>query len=245
MGTVGLLVLSPTYISFMIEGRGYSHRAGALPFDVAVESNALHPLALITLTSPGLALANVYQYTDISMRSLYVGPVVVVLAAMALVARRSLFRWLLLVTGLLFLAAALGHSLPVRGWLYDWVLPTRYFRNAAMFRAYLMLALALLALLGATDIESMLAAGDRRLRSVFVAGAATAIVALAAYLAATGLVPGLLNAGPVQSLQPIVGWGVVAGLSMIAVPLLQPREGPDTDSHWSRSPRSMRRQARS
>jgi hypothetical protein len=216
MAATGLLVLSPTYVSFLIEGRGYSHRAGALPFDVAVESNALHPLALITLTSPGLALANVYEYTDIALRSLYVGTVIPVLAAIALTARRSRFRWLLLAAGLLFVAGALGHSLPMRGWLYDWILPTRYFRHAAMFRVYLMVALAVLALFGAADIESMLNAGDRRLRPVFTVGAITAVVALAAYLAAAAMVPALSNTGLVQSLQPIAGWGLLFGLCLMA-----------------------------
>jgi hypothetical protein len=213
MGATGLLVLCPTYASFLVEGAGYSHRAGALPFDVAVESNALHPLALITLTAPGLSLANVYQYTDISMRSLYVGPVVLVLAAMALVARPQYFRWLLLAAGLLFLSAALGHSLPVRGWLYDLVPPTRFFRNAAMFRAYLMLSLILLALFGANDLGSMLVCGDRRLRTVFGVGAATAAAALGIYVAATSLVPGL-TVGVRLPLQPLVAWGAVMGLCL-------------------------------
>jgi hypothetical protein len=216
MGATGLAVLSPTYVSFLIEGRGYSHRAGALPFDVAVGNNALHPLALITLTSPGLALASVYRYTDISMRSLYVGPAAVVLAAIAL-ARRSPFRWLLLFAGLLFLTAALGQSLPVRGWVYDWVLPTRYFRNAAMFRAYLMLALVVLAMLGAADIEAMSITGDHRSRAVFIAGTTTALLALSAYLVATASVPALSIPGLVQSIQPIAGWSSLAGLCFGAV----------------------------
>jgi hypothetical protein len=217
MGVLGLLVLCPTYTAFLIEGRGYSHRAGALPFDVAVGSNALHPLALITLTSPGLALADtVYEYTDISMRSLYVGPVVLVLAGIALVARRQYFRWLLLATGLLFLTAALGQSLPVRGWLYDWVPPTRLFRNAAMFRAYLMLALALLAVFGASDIQAMLDTGARRSRSMLLAGAAVASAALASFVVATALVPAASTAGALSWLQPWVGWGGAAAVCAVA-----------------------------
>jgi hypothetical protein len=217
MGITGVLVLSPTYVGFLVEGRGYSHRAGALPFDVAVESNALHPLALITLTSPGLALANVYEYTDISMRSLYIGTIVPVLAAIALATRRSPIRWLLLASGLLFLAAALGRSLPVRGWLYDWVLPTRYFRHAAMFRAYLMLALTLLAVFGAADVQSMIDDGDRsRQRRAFVVGAAVTVVALAVYLVAQAMVATLSSGNVIQSLQPILGWALMCGLCVIS-----------------------------
>ena len=98
----------PGDASFAVEGRGYSHRAGPLPFEVAVESNALNPLAMVTLLAPGFALADVNHYTDISSRSLYVGPVVMVLAVVALTARRSLFRWLLLAAGLARSAAALA-----------------------------------------------------------------------------------------------------------------------------------------
>ena len=216
MGVTGLVVLSPTYVAFLVEGRGYSHRAGALPFEIAVESNALHPLALITLTSPGLALANVYEYTDISMRSLYVGPVITVLAAIALVARRTPFRWLLLAAGLVYLAAALGHTLPVRGWLYDWVLPTRYFRNAGMFRAYLMLALALLALFGASDLQAMIESDPRRSRVAFIVGTVAALVLLAVYVVASGMVPAGADPGIISSIQPIVVWGSLAGFCMIA-----------------------------
>lgn len=215
MGATGLVVLSPTYMSFLVEGRGYSHRAGALPFEVAVESNALHPLALITLTSPALALADVYEYTDISMRSLYVGPVVVVLAAIALTARHR-FRWLLFSIGLLFLASALGRSLPVRGWLYALVPMTRYFRNAGMFRVYLMLALAVLALFGASDVQSMLDARSRRSRIGFGVGALVAATALGVWAAVSGTVPAPRIGSVVQLLQPLVGWGLLAALCVAA-----------------------------
>jgi len=216
MGATGLLVLSPAYASFAIEGRGYSHRAGPLPFEVAVESNALNPLAIVTLLNPGFALADVYEYTDISSRSLYVGPVVMVLAVVALTARRSSFRWLLLAAGLLFLTAAAGHSLPVRGWLYDWVLPTRYFRHAAMFRSYLMLVLTVLALFGAMDIQSMPDTGTRRMSTAFIGCCAFTAIALAASLVATNVSRALSMEGLVVRLQPVVGWGLSSLLCLTA-----------------------------
>ena len=215
MAATGLVVLSPTYVSFAIEGRGYSHRTGALPFDVAVENNALHPLALTTLTSPGLALADAYEYTDISMRSLYVGSIVPVLAVLALVSRRSGFRWLLFMAGLLFLSAAFGHALPVRGWLYEWVLPTRYFRNAAMFRVYLMLTLAVLALFGASDIQSLLDTAARRRRMAFAVGAATSVVALGVWVVATQTVSEFAIPSLAQWLQPVAGWGALFVLCVV------------------------------
>ena len=214
MGATGLVILSPAYASFAVEGRGYSHRAGPLPFEVAVESNALNPLAMVTLLAPGFALADVYDYTDISSRSLYVGPVVMVLAVVALTARRSLFRWLLLAAGLLCLTAAFGHSLPVRGWLYDWVLPTRYFRHAAMFRAYPMLVLTVLALFGAMDIDSMRDAGTRRMHTAFSVCSALTAIALAAFLVATIVNRALSIDGLVFRLQPVVGWGLLSVLCL-------------------------------
>lgn len=153
MSLVAAIVLSPAYAAFIVEGTGYSHRTGALSFDVAVHNNALQPRALLTLLRPSLALGDGFDYTDISMRSLYVGLVVPALALVAL-RRRDGFRWLLLVVGIVCLAAAMGVALPVRGWLYWWVPPTRYFRNAALFRVYAMLALTLLALFGARDIQA-------------------------------------------------------------------------------------------
>jgi hypothetical protein len=162
MGGIGLLVLSPAYVALLVEGRGYSHRAGTLPYDVAVTNNALHPLALWTIVNPKLALSDALDYTDISSRSLYMGALIPLLAVFALFRRRDWLRWTLFVTGLLFVAAALGRTLPVRGWLYDFVPLTRYFRHPSMFRAYLIVAMALLALFGASEVAERVNATVKR-----------------------------------------------------------------------------------
>ena len=70
MLVVGLVVLLPTYAGFFVEAPGYSRRAGALPRTDAVESNALHPAGLMTAIRPEFALRDVFEYTDISMRSI-------------------------------------------------------------------------------------------------------------------------------------------------------------------------------
>lgn len=220
MAVTGVLVLCPAYVGFAIEGRGYSHRAGPLPFEVAVESNALHPLAILTLFNPAFALADVFDYTDVSSRSLYVGPVVMVLGIVALAARRSAFRWLLLVTGFVCLTAAFGRALPVRGWLYDWLPPTRYFRHAAMFRAYPMLVMTVLALFGATDIESTHDAATRRMSAAFNAGCAFAAIAVATVLTATVVDPALTLGNLVSQMQSVGGWGLLCILCLgVAVAL--------------------------
>jgi multisubunit Na+/H+ antiporter MnhG subunit len=181
-GLLAAAIWSPTYIPFFIEGPDVSDRAGPLPWDDAVENDALHPAALVTFSSPALALADIFGYTDISMRSVYVGCLVLSLAAFALVNRGgTAFRWWLLLVGVLFLASAMGRTLPLRGWLYEWLPPTRYFRHAALFRGYAIFALAVLGLLGASDLAAAVRARDwqrwRRFAVVaFCLGAAALLV---------------------------------------------------------------------
>ena len=191
---VGAAVLSPTYVPFFIEGPDVSDRAGPMKRDDAVANNALHPAAVVTLSSPVLSLANLYEYTDISMRSLYVGALVPAFAAFALLRRRrSGFRWWLLALALLFLASAMGRALPLRNWLYDWVPPTRYFRQAALFRCYTIFALTLLAIFGTRDLTSTIGQDWKAWRRFAVAVVCVAVVALATY---TGVVLSIRGATP-------------------------------------------------
>jgi hypothetical protein len=157
---VGLLVLGPNYFAFFHEASGFSDRAGALPRDVAVLSNALTARAVATLSSPFLHLQwliggpQVLPGTDVSSVSLYLGAATLVFAAVAMIAgRRDRFRWWVLALGLLFLAFCMGADLPVRGWAYDLLPPTRYFRCPAFFRGFAMLAVYALALLGLRDLS--------------------------------------------------------------------------------------------
>jgi hypothetical protein len=86
---VGAAVMSPTYVPLFVEGPDVSDRAGPMKRDDAVFNNALHPAAVVTLSSPSLSLADLYEYTDISMRSVYVGVLIPAFAAFALVKRRG------------------------------------------------------------------------------------------------------------------------------------------------------------
>ena len=156
-GTVGAAVMSPTYISFLVEGAGYTARANPLARAYALNSNLLPPKALSTFGSPILYLldlppSNVWPGSDVTMVNCYVGALAAVLAIGALVtfSKRRLF---IAGIGLFFLACAFGGDLPVRGWLYDLVPPTRYFRHPALFRCFTMFAVAILAALGTVDIR--------------------------------------------------------------------------------------------
>jgi hypothetical protein len=154
----GLVVVAPLYAGFLIEGRGYSDRAGALPRDVAVNSNALHPASLATLASPAAcvqvaASSRPLWETDCSMASLYVSPLLLVLAcAIGQGSCEREFRWYLVGLAGLYLATALGGWLPVRGWLYDLVPPARYFRCSALFRCQAIFTLIVLALFAGRDL---------------------------------------------------------------------------------------------
>jgi hypothetical protein len=160
---VGLVVLSPTYVAFFFEGAGTHTRVGSLSREEAVLRNALHPGALSTFASPYLAILKLgdqmsgkntlWPYTDVSSCTIYAGAAVSVLALLALFRQpRDAWRWWLVSLAGLSLACALGHTLPLREWLYDWFYPTRFFRHAAIFRFYYLFTVAVLALIATRDL---------------------------------------------------------------------------------------------
>ena len=180
---VGVVVLSPTYVAFFHEGAGVHSRVGQLTRDDA-RSDQFDPAAVVTLATPWPAALKasarnvLFPSSDVSMTNIYAGLVVPVLALLALTMGRR-WRWYLAVLALLALAAAMGETLPLRGWLYDLFLPLRYFRHSSIFRLYFVFTLCVLAALGAADLARALA-GDRRVvrRMVLITcGAAAAAVA--------------------------------------------------------------------
>lgn len=168
---VGILVLLPQYAGFMIESRGYSDRGWALPREIATGFGALNPAALSTLASPYICLhakaGTVPLWdTDVAWSSLYMTPVLLVLAlAGGGRLRADRFRVYLWVLALIYLGLAVGHWLPLRGWLYDWAPPTRYYRWPTLFRLFTVFTLVVLAVLSARDFQKIArdAAGWKRL----------------------------------------------------------------------------------
>jgi hypothetical protein len=152
MGVTTAAVLSPTYAAFAVEGRGFTNRVGPLPRPLGVENNSLLPWNVATLASPAALFWSVVPEQDYSMRSVHLGVVIVVLACGALCRLERGWRLWLVACALFFTAAALGSTLPVRGWLYDYFPPARYFRHASLFRGPAMLLVTILALLGARDL---------------------------------------------------------------------------------------------
>ncbi|HEY3064994.1 MAG TPA: hypothetical protein VGL09_04340, partial [Methylomirabilota bacterium] len=187
MAAVGLLILAPTYLAFFYEGAGSNPRVGTLDRATALR-DPLPPPALVTVASPYMAALNaenqglVWPESNYSMVDVYVGVTVVVFALFALVRRRTVaWRWWILGIALCALSAAVGSHLPVRGWLYDWAFPTRFFRHTAVFRLHFMFGLCVLALMGTRDFQEDLRSGARRVSRWFVG--ATAVSAVAAALA--------------------------------------------------------------
>lgn len=189
--SVGTVVLAPSYFVFFKEGSGYSDRVGVRSRQEATSSNAMHPGVLATFSSPylgGLKFPfwnpKLWWGSDGSVTNVYVGVLPFVLALFAISGRpRSGWRWWLLVVIAFFLACAVGDHLPVRGWLYDYCPPTRYFRHPGIFRAYAIFFAMVLALLGGKDLDIAIAKPSSRtwkLLSCLALFAAAA--AVAAYL---------------------------------------------------------------
>ena len=216
---VGLVVLLPTYAPFLFEAPGYSDRSGPLTRDVAVTSNALHPGTLATFASPYLSLLKEYnpqlwEYTDLSTASVYLGPIIPVLAILSLVARPyDRWRWWIVGLAVAFLLAAFGQSLPLRGWLYDLLPPMRYFRHAGIFRIYPMFAIVALALLGTRDLTQV-SQGVRLSKRFAVTAAVVSALAISAYYAVMLIVE---HPGPrpwSATLHLCVVWSSICGIGL-------------------------------
>ncbi len=165
VGVIGVAVLLPCYASAAYEASGYSDRSMPLTRNFALTSNAFQPAALASLSSPALVTIVVDEFerdqrtlwvkTDVSSVDLYTGTLTLVLALVALTgAKERRWRWSLLGITLLALACTMSDTLPLRGWLYDLIPPTRYFRHSAMLRGYTLFLLSVLAILGTRDLAS-------------------------------------------------------------------------------------------
>lgn len=190
---IGVLVMSPTYVAFFREGIGYTERAGPMTrwAATAAAQNALDPGALATFASPYLTALkfpprnpNLWPLTNISMADVYIGVLPLILSLLALWQRpRSIWRWWLVGIIAFFLACAVGDRLPVRGWLYDYCPPTRYFAYPAMFRGYPIFSAAVLALLATRDLEVAIQNAETRIwRQLAVLSLTASMAAVWAYV---------------------------------------------------------------
>lgn len=239
---VGLIVLSPTYLAFLVEGRGYTDRAGPLPREAVIGNNVLHPAALVSLASPHVPmhkLANpqqpIWTCNDVSSMSVYFGAAVTWLAVLGLVLRpRDAWRWCLLATAAVALGAAMGEWLPLRGWLYDYFPPSRYFQNAALFRGSFLFAACVLAAEGCRDLSRMVLGpvrssgrvhwpAGRPWRAVAAAGVLSAAIAVVAYFVLVGSLTAHHKDRGLADLHVILCWTAVAAVALAAPRLVRSR----------------------
>lgn len=155
----GLAVLSPTYFSFLYDGAGTTTRVGTLSKEAVLSVNPLPLGALSSLSSPFLPIQrfnnpSLWEESDISMISIYAGILPFWALLSILSYRRSKWTLWILFLALFTLGLSLSTVLPFRGWLYDYVYPTRFFKHSSLFRAYFLFSVAVLALSGLRDISS-------------------------------------------------------------------------------------------
>jgi hypothetical protein len=228
---VGIPVLAPPYVAFFSEGRGYSDRVGVRSREEAITSNRMEAGALATFSSPYLTDLKLYgnprlwPTSDGTLTNAYLGALTLILAALAIVNRpTSVWRWSLLAMGAFFLACAVGKQLPIRGWLYDYCPPTRYFRNAAMFRAYAMLCAALVAIEAGKDLQRAInnnnAGSGLWKRLTFIA----LVIAIAAILAFHHVISSVDHVGPwLHRAHRHLAWVWLGSVLLSIVFLLLPR----------------------
>ena len=159
LALVGGAVLAPTYGGFRHEVAGYSHRTLPLPREIVLSQGYGWSWLTAWLTPVFVSYRDAlpgWAQFDVSMRPIYGGAGMPVLAAFALWRRPGWRLWVILGAGLLCLGVAMGTTLPLRAWLYDWVPPTRFFRHPAMFRAYFILAAAMLGAVGTAEVDASL-----------------------------------------------------------------------------------------
>ena len=186
----GLVVLAPSYFAFFLQGSGYTDRVGALSREYAISSNELDPGSLTTFASPYLHVLKypglnptLWPKTDISAMGIYMGALPLILALLVIVQfPKEAWRWWLVAVALLELACAMGDYLPIRGWLYDYCPPTRYFRHPAAFRGYAIFTAMALAMLAAKDLHCALTQASSRIwKQFFFTSLGVAAAALLSY----------------------------------------------------------------
>ena len=222
---VGLAILAPTYLAFFKEALGYTERAGAMTRRAATAAtqNALNPGAFATFASPYLTAlkllpgnSKLWPGSDISVADVYIGVLPFILSLLALWQRpRSGWRWWLAGSIVFFLACAVGDRLPVRGWLYDYFPPSRYFTHPGIFRGYAMFSAMVLALLAIRDLDAAISKPETRIwRHLLLVSLVASIAAVGVYVRALSHVVNLGNQIGLSNLHLVGIWFGAVGVSL-------------------------------
>ena len=130
----GALVLSPSYIAFLGMREDTATGGGTFEGRRALGKSSPSSGALATFASPYLSVLQLYNpklwdITDVTLSSIYLGASIPILGLSGLSGTTEISLALVGVAGVgvFFLLSAMGKYVPIRGWLYDFVPPTRYF----------------------------------------------------------------------------------------------------------------------
>jgi len=169
---ISLLIASPSYVGFCIEGPGFTHRSVELPKEQSSTINAFSPRLLSSFTSPYIPILNIQFYLEpgqmrwdknTSCAGIYCSVIVFVLFVFSLIVYPiKTWRWILFFTGFLYLICAMSQDFPLRGWLYDLIFIFRYFKQSAIFSYYTIFIIALLGSYGASDLINAIKLRDSR-----------------------------------------------------------------------------------
>jgi hypothetical protein len=222
---IGLVVLSPAYVAFFVEGHGFGDRVGTRPREEALTSNTTPLGAMTSFSSPYVAKlaafnrTTIWTNTDATMISIYVGALIPIFAMFAIFERpRSYWRWWLAGLMVFLLACAAGSQLPLRGWLYDYVVPTRYFRNAALFRGHAIFCGSVLALLALKDLSKGIDTSSSGIWERFAGSAVVmSVVAVANYAYIVHRVASKGDLLPWADAQVAVVWFGAAMIAIVAL----------------------------
>jgi hypothetical protein len=217
LAAVGLLAMAPPYVAFLTGTTGYTERAQPLDRGTASGADAWIPAAFTTFSSPDVArllAPRASPETDISSLSAYAGMLPLWLAVAGLLFKpKDAWRWWLVAIALAGVGLALGRELPFRGWLYDLVPPSRYFRHAALFRSYTVFAICVLAALATGDLSTPAGIVALRRRLLISALLCAALGGLG-YVAMAVSVSNLHSS--LATFHVMVGWGAVAAIGLAA-----------------------------
>ncbi len=140
------VVVSPAYVSFLMEGSGYTDRAGPLDLKTACDSGRFPFTAMISLIVPRFTVSfRDWIDCDVSMSNGYFGVLglMSVLVTVLHAPLRKRWKWLL-VWMLVAWLFSLGSAGGIRVIAY-YVLPMlRYTRHSALFRAFWLMGGAIL-----------------------------------------------------------------------------------------------------
>jgi hypothetical protein len=187
------VVLSPSYVSFLVEGRDFTDRVDPLPIVEALDHDRFSLDAIVSLIAPALIIkySHYFQNQELTMINGYFG-IFGVLSVIGIALNRELrrrWKWVLIFILVAFLLS-LGTSGLIGIPVYYVIPALRFGRHTALFKAFWMFGGAVLA--GAyfdslcrsykTDGSTLLGSSEKILLGTFLA-----VIALLAW---AWLIPG-------------------------------------------------------